>query len=177
MNHIVFYTSDTIIVTFRAYFLCHTQWAFCLRRKKKKLFEERMVAIFHHFYAILKGIKQRVCRWWWCRGWLNKIGFNWQVIGKMPRSTETKTLVKTIKKEIFSTEKSFDEGKQKRLKDRAKTTEIQMRIHNQNHIICTPLKANSLCLRRWWSEIERKTEKFSWWISKIFFLCHESWCL
>lgn len=35
----------------------------------------------------------------------NKIGFNWQVIGKMPRSTENKrALVKTIKI------KEFEEG-------------------------------------------------------------------
>lgn len=68
---------------------------------------------------------------------------------------------KSHKKEIFSTEESFGEGKQKRLRANDSEFEIQMRIHNQNHIICTPFKSKLTPSRRLRAEIERKTEKFS----------------
>lgn len=105
------HTSDTIIVTFFAFLTCATPHALRSPGRKKAL-EKRIHETRQRFFLLsfilcdFDGIKQQTAcvRWWWCRGWWNKIGFNWQVIGKMPRSTENKrkTLIKTMKnKENF----------------------------------------------------------------------------
>lgn len=106
----------------------------CRKKSSREAFTRRG-SDFPSFLCDFDGIKrQTACvRWWWCRGWLNKIGFNWQVIGKMLRSTETRNARKNHERKFSM--KVFSQRKQKKI-------EIQMWIHNQKHIICTPLEAN-----------------------------------